>query len=76
MCLYRTYGCRKKRRCKVKVNYAEETNSPLDGQFSDMKEEMQALSSSPVPKVEATVLLFATLSFLDVFRAFINGTVT
>lgn len=60
----------------MKVNNAEETNSPLDGQFSDLKKETQTLSSSPVPKVEATVLQFATLYFLDVFHAFINGTAT
>lgn len=57
----------------MKVNNAEETNSPLDGQFSDLKKETQTLSSSLVPKVEATL---ATLYFLNVFHAFINGTAT
>lgn len=63
------------RTCTAKVNNSEETSS-LDGQFSDLVEETQTLSSSPVPKVEATVLQFATLSFLDDVRAFIKCTAT
>lgn len=70
MWLYRRYGCRKTQRCKAKVNYAEETDS-LDGQSSD-QEEAQTLPSAPLPKVEATVLQFATVSFLDVFYASIK----
>lgn len=57
MFLYRTYGRRKKRHCKAKVNNINKTNSPLDGRVS----ETQPQSSSSVLQVVATV------SFLDVF---------